>query len=82
MILHPYYAGGKIERELVSSADDSRTRTAVGNGATLLDHLGMDRKNRRGGEGGGGGGGGREEQKDMKMERRGKGKGRMEGCVQ
>lgn len=31
----------------------------MGNGATLLDHLGMDREDRRGG------GGGREEQKDI-----------------
>lgn len=52
------------------------TRTAVGNGATLLDHLGMDRENRRGGEGGGGG---REEQKDFEGDGRG-GEGRMDGA--
>lgn len=51
----------EIERELVRSASDSRTRTAVGNGATLLDHLGMDRENRRGGDGEEGGGGEEEE---------------------
>lgn len=38
------------------------TRTAVGNGPTLLDHLGIDRENRKGGEREEGGGGGREEQ--------------------
>lgn len=57
----------EIECKLVRSASDSRTRSAVGNGATLLDHLGMDRENRRGGEGGGGG---REEQKNIEGERR------------
>lgn len=59
----------ELECELVRSASDSRTRTAVGNEATLLDHLGMDRENRRGGEGGRGG---REEQKDIEGDRRGK----------
>lgn len=57
------------------------TRTAVGNGATLLDHLGMDRENRRGGEGGGGG---REEQKDFEGDGGGGKEGWMgrmrEGC--